>query len=328
MNIRYTRNMEPEINNKTVVQEVAEKSGLHIVTPLSKYLAMVLFIILPFVGGWIGYHYAPEKVVEVEKVVVKEIEFDDGDLGDAATQNSGPDETVNTDENIGQDQGNIKEGDSPIKVVFPVNNAEWEIGRTHLIRWEGDTNVSEDGKYHAHLFNELGERKSISVGYWGDNELYYTVSNLVTTPLGTYTLKMCDHPVCDEGAISHGVTIHIVDEGSASSSITVIDPKGDNAWKKGEVATIQWVDSGYVVDESQYSIFVTDKNGTEYGTLTNTIAGTSWPWFDVGTFRDGSQLSELRHGETAYYIKVVDKSNPSNHSLINSPHAAFFVITD
>ncbi len=45
------------------------KFQLHTVTPLSKYLAMTLFVILPFLGGWIGYTYAPEKVVEVEKVV-------------------------------------------------------------------------------------------------------------------------------------------------------------------------------------------------------------------------------------------------------------------
>lgn len=44
-------------------------SGLHTITPLSKYLAMALFIILPFLGGWIGYTYAPEKIVEVEKII-------------------------------------------------------------------------------------------------------------------------------------------------------------------------------------------------------------------------------------------------------------------
>jgi len=45
---------------------------MHQVTPLSKYLALALFIILPFIGGYIGYTFAPEKVVEVEKVVFKE----------------------------------------------------------------------------------------------------------------------------------------------------------------------------------------------------------------------------------------------------------------
>lgn len=48
-------------------------SRLHQVTPLSKYLAMVLFTILPFVGGWIGYTYAPEKIVEVERIVYEEV---------------------------------------------------------------------------------------------------------------------------------------------------------------------------------------------------------------------------------------------------------------
>lgn len=50
-------------------QKVDALAPLKQITPLSKYLAMVLFIILPFLGGWVGYTYAPEKVVEVEKTV-------------------------------------------------------------------------------------------------------------------------------------------------------------------------------------------------------------------------------------------------------------------
>jgi hypothetical protein len=67
----YTFNMENE--NLTPEQDNTVQntpSSLHIITPLSKYLAMVLFIILPFLGGYIGYTYAPEKIVEVEKIVV------------------------------------------------------------------------------------------------------------------------------------------------------------------------------------------------------------------------------------------------------------------
>lgn len=48
---------------------VISQSTLHTITPLSKYLAMTLFVALPFFGGWIGYTYAPEKIVEIEKVV-------------------------------------------------------------------------------------------------------------------------------------------------------------------------------------------------------------------------------------------------------------------
>lgn len=64
----YLTIMQPEIN----------KGGdrfapLQKVTPLSKYLALALFIIMPFLGGWIGYTYAPEKVVEVDKIVIEEV---------------------------------------------------------------------------------------------------------------------------------------------------------------------------------------------------------------------------------------------------------------
>jgi hypothetical protein len=63
--------MSPEENfqEKEVLETEQKVHVLHTVTPLSKYLSMFLFVILPFVGGWIGYKYAPEKVVEVEKVV-------------------------------------------------------------------------------------------------------------------------------------------------------------------------------------------------------------------------------------------------------------------
>lgn len=67
--------MEPENLNQEAVQ-VKQTSPLHKVTPLSKYLAAALFIILPFVGGWIGYMYAPEKVVEIEKEVIREVEVE------------------------------------------------------------------------------------------------------------------------------------------------------------------------------------------------------------------------------------------------------------
>jgi hypothetical protein len=61
--------MQPEINTNE-----EHFASLSKVTPVSKYLAMALFIIMPFIGGWIGYNYAPEKVVEVDKVIIKEVE--------------------------------------------------------------------------------------------------------------------------------------------------------------------------------------------------------------------------------------------------------------
>lgn len=62
--------MEPETNPEIISEEQKRSAfeTLHTVTPLSKYLAMALFIILPFFGAWIGYTYAPEKGVDAEKV--------------------------------------------------------------------------------------------------------------------------------------------------------------------------------------------------------------------------------------------------------------------
>lgn len=77
--------MNPEENFQETeqVEEITPvKHVLHTATPLSKYLALALFIILPFIGGWIGYSYSPskvvevERVVEIEKIVVKEVVVD------------------------------------------------------------------------------------------------------------------------------------------------------------------------------------------------------------------------------------------------------------
>ncbi len=66
--------MEQGSPQPEAVKQVAKTNVFTEVTLLSKLLAMVLFIALPFIGGWIGYTYAPEKVVEVEKIVEVEPE--------------------------------------------------------------------------------------------------------------------------------------------------------------------------------------------------------------------------------------------------------------
>ncbi len=74
--------MESEKSNQTVEQtnQVIKAGRLHQVTPLSKYLAMALFIILPFLGAWIGYMYSPEKIVKVERISeVSTSEYEEND---------------------------------------------------------------------------------------------------------------------------------------------------------------------------------------------------------------------------------------------------------
>lgn len=58
--------MEPEIQQPTKFESLTK------VTPISKYLALTLFVLLPFIGGWIGYSYAPEKTVVIERIVSAE----------------------------------------------------------------------------------------------------------------------------------------------------------------------------------------------------------------------------------------------------------------
>lgn len=49
--------MEPEIPKEL------RRNSFNQVTPLSKYLALFIFIAMPFVGGWVGYNYAPAKII-------------------------------------------------------------------------------------------------------------------------------------------------------------------------------------------------------------------------------------------------------------------------
>lgn len=45
---------------------------VHRVTVISKYLALALFIALPFLGVYVGYQFAPIEVLEVERVVYRD----------------------------------------------------------------------------------------------------------------------------------------------------------------------------------------------------------------------------------------------------------------
>ena len=62
--------MNPNTHNE-MVEQVSDVSGtktshpVHQITAVSKSLAVALFILLPFVGGYIGYQMAPVPVVEI-----------------------------------------------------------------------------------------------------------------------------------------------------------------------------------------------------------------------------------------------------------------------
>jgi|AntRauTorckE6833_2_1112554.scaffolds.fasta_scaffold08140_3 hypothetical protein len=75
------------MENRNQTSERAEvietkQSPIH-TTTLSKYLAMGLFVALPFLGGWIGYTHAPEKIIETERIVIQEVEKKRNNFQDA-----------------------------------------------------------------------------------------------------------------------------------------------------------------------------------------------------------------------------------------------------
>lgn len=63
--------MPPDIQNVTV-KDKPLLAPLTTVTPLSKYLALALFVIIPIVTLYVGTQYAPIRYVEIEKVVYRD----------------------------------------------------------------------------------------------------------------------------------------------------------------------------------------------------------------------------------------------------------------
>jgi len=70
MQTPFLKHKETDIQQqKELDDEIIPQSQFTSVTKFSKYSALLLFILLPFIGGWVGYTYAPGKVVEIEKFV-------------------------------------------------------------------------------------------------------------------------------------------------------------------------------------------------------------------------------------------------------------------
>jgi hypothetical protein len=59
------------------------------VTPLSKYLAMILFIVMPFIGAWIGYQNAPLNHMETNVIYISDTITTLPDVDNQASSTSG-----------------------------------------------------------------------------------------------------------------------------------------------------------------------------------------------------------------------------------------------
>lgn len=169
--------MEQENFNEEI--ESDKKNPLFQVTTLSKYLALILFILMPFIGGWIGYTYAPERVVEVEKIVIKEISPEESATGNqyeqsvdvfAADGRYAPDGKPLSDVEL-YEQTNF-----PFVTTFSKDYALYSLGRdgaSTLYKYNSDTHIYEpldiDLVAEASKINSLS---GASVIGWSDDWQY------------------------------------------------------------------------------------------------------------------------------------------------------------
>ncbi len=131
-----------ELEQRSV--EPAPKSPLFQVTSLSRYLAMALFVALPFIGGWVGYIYAPDKIIEVEKIILKDI----SDNNDSQYNKASEEDVLRCPSDIGLSSGRLDTaGWSPFydDNFTTIHPAYITIGNIHSTS------------------NETGERKSAFV---------------------------------------------------------------------------------------------------------------------------------------------------------------------
>ena len=117
--------------------EMKNLNRLHQVTPVSKYLAGIIFILMPFLGGYVGYNLASEKTVRIEAVTVK----DTTNTIDRVAMTAARATIIN---------GNVEVvfSDGSKKIVAKAIDAE-DVPDIHSIETFLRTYISPDGRYVA-----------------------------------------------------------------------------------------------------------------------------------------------------------------------------------
>ena len=140
------------------------KSPLYSITPFSKYFAMALFVILPFVGGWIGYTSAPEKIIEIEKVVlIKEVDSTESVSNNLNTPNDGTlvkyeNETLGVTFEYPSYWGEIVNIGSDTHIMLSFTNLTESPGDSHFLSAKSKINIDEArGGYWGDMTNEISE---------------------------------------------------------------------------------------------------------------------------------------------------------------------------
>ena len=173
--------MEPKNLNTEIKKQICD---LHKVTPLSKYLTMTIFIVMPFIAGWIGYTYGYVKNVEVEKVI---------SLGEQNILNDTSSITLN------KSTDNFESASNSYVIVSPRAGDKFQSNEDIAIIWDKTGSTSEDINvylvpYHCELdtcnqqsgaFSAAVEENSVFMKEYVDDTVQYTIDS-ATFPAGNY----------------------------------------------------------------------------------------------------------------------------------------------
>lgn len=196
--------MEQNQDNQNVedkeIINIKKENFYNKVTPFSKYLALILFVVLPFFGFWIGYSYSPEKVVEVEKIVEveKEVEVQvpviENDLDNTEeTLLDKPETNIILDNS----EDETVTFDSEVKKMLELAQNQITIINSEQ-KLEGYENVCNDTQVYKILLT-LGQsyEKPLKIVNDGFNDDYSVTCNdstdgfLITAPLSEKNMRWC-----------------------------------------------------------------------------------------------------------------------------------------
>lgn len=226
--------------NEITIEVPKDKNPVFQVTKTSKYLALLLFIILPFMGVWLGHKAAPERIIVVEQIVFKESKNE-----------------VSKTENV------KKEIDQPINSITDLFGhwfywvrvlAEFESGL--VIDW-GAHDKADSGNIS---FYEYDSDTINSLGFNYDG--FGHITTLAEGGIRIAAFGENEYNKPDEGSIHAGnrVVEYIVTENSTSSNEVLVLNSGESFCKNDAVMGCEF----------DYKIVTTTQNGT---TITEYVFG-------------------------------------------------------
>lgn len=198
-----------------------------------------------------------------------------------------------------------------ITVTVPDDNQEYKQGGSMTIRWTSSGFTS--GEKTIAIYKGTESVKTIA------NNISLTTNSYSWTidpdfSIGNYRVVVQDNNTNVASGLNQGLFRVTTKSTNTTPKITILSPNGQ-AWQSGTNQEIQWDDSMYTGD-TEYTIYVTQKDGESYGIIAHRVRGKSFT-YNVGTI-NGGRLAPLASGETSYYIQVVRQGSPVAHSS-NSP---------